>query len=204
MQVGSRGPCALGELVVFEKYSGKSYRGECGCSPGYNQNFWSEDGSCYEWYTRGPCKEGFLFQYDRKKGSTECVCDEREGFVYWNETDQCYRVYTQGPCPRHAWLIPGDDNQDVAPSPSSTSSGPSSPSDMGGGVGVGVGVGSGNTALTVDDNVFCECRAGFFFDAQSYTCRSALAAAAGAINGAGAGGVPVARPIKMSLLPYAR
>ncbi len=36
-KVGSRGPCALGELVVFEKYSGKSYRGECGCSPGYNQ-----------------------------------------------------------------------------------------------------------------------------------------------------------------------
>ena len=37
LQVGSRGPCPLGELVVFEKYSGKSFRGECGCSPGYNQ-----------------------------------------------------------------------------------------------------------------------------------------------------------------------
>ena len=36
-KVGSRGPCPLGDLVVFEKYSGKSYRGECGCSPGYNQ-----------------------------------------------------------------------------------------------------------------------------------------------------------------------
>ncbi len=64
-KVGSRGPCALGQLVVFEKYSGKSYRGECGCSPGYNQNYWPEDGMCYEWYTRGPCKEFFLFQYNR-------------------------------------------------------------------------------------------------------------------------------------------
>ena len=68
LQVGSRGPCPLGELVVFEKYSGKSYRGECGCSPGYNQNYWPETGQCYEWYTQGPCKDSFLFQYNRELG----------------------------------------------------------------------------------------------------------------------------------------
>lgn len=51
-KVGSRGPCPLGQLVVFEKYSGKSYRGECGCSPGYNQNYWPETEKCYEWYTQ--------------------------------------------------------------------------------------------------------------------------------------------------------
>ena len=98
----------MGQLVVFEKYSGKSYRGECGCSPGYNQNYWPDTGMCYEWYTRGPCKESFLFQYDKSAGRTECVCDEQEGFVFWNETEKCYRVYTQGPCPANAWLIPGD------------------------------------------------------------------------------------------------
>ena len=129
-KVGSRGPCPLGQLVVFEKYSGKSYRGECGCSPGYNQNYWPEDERCYEWYTRGPCKESFLFQYNRDSGKTECVCDEHEGFVFWNETGKCYRLYTQGPCPNYAWLIPGD-----APG-----------------------------------EVFCECRTGFHFDPDSYSC----------------------------------
>jgi len=112
-KVGSRGPCPLGQLVVFEKYSGKSYRGECGCSPGYNQNFWPETGQCYEWYTQGPCKDSFLFQYNRDLGRTECVCDEEEGFVFWNETQKCYRVYTQGPCPNNAWLIPADDLTEV-------------------------------------------------------------------------------------------
>ena len=67
-KVGSRGPCPLGQLVVFEKYSGKSYRGECGCSPGYNQNYWPETGQCFEWYTQGPCKDSFLFQYNRESG----------------------------------------------------------------------------------------------------------------------------------------
>jgi len=112
-KVGSRGPCPLGQLVVFEKYSGKSYRGECGCSPGYNQNYWPETGQCFEWYTQGPCKDSFLFQYNRDSGRTECVCDEQEGFVFWNETQKCYRVYTQGPCPNNAWLIPADDLTEV-------------------------------------------------------------------------------------------
>merc|ERR1719225_995235 len=87
-KVGSRGPCPLGQLVVFEKYSGKSYRGECGCSPGYNQNYWPQTGQCFEWYTQGPCKDSFLFQYNRESGRTECVCDEQEGFVFWNETQK--------------------------------------------------------------------------------------------------------------------
>ena len=51
-KVGSRGPCPLGQLVVFERYSGKSFRGECGCSEGYNQNYWQETGQCYEWYSQ--------------------------------------------------------------------------------------------------------------------------------------------------------
>ena len=70
-KVGSRGPCPLGQLVVFEKYSGKSYRGECGCSPGYNQNYWPETGQCFEWYTQGPCKDSFLFQYNRDSGKQD-------------------------------------------------------------------------------------------------------------------------------------
>ena len=41
-----------GQLVVFESYSGKSYRGDCGCSAGYNQNYWPKDGKCYEWYSQ--------------------------------------------------------------------------------------------------------------------------------------------------------
>ena len=72
-KVGSRGPCPLGQLVVFEKYSGKSYRGECGCSPGYNQNYWPETGQCFEWYTQGPCKDSFLFQYNRDSGEQDTL-----------------------------------------------------------------------------------------------------------------------------------
>lgn len=110
-KVGSRGPCELGQLVVFEKYSGKSYRGECGCAPGYNQNYWPETGLCYEWYSQGPCEDSFSFQYNKDLGRTECVCDEKEGFVFWNETQNCYRVFTQGPCPNNAWLIPGEGSE---------------------------------------------------------------------------------------------
>ena len=55
--------------------------------------------------------------------------------------------------------------------------------------------------LSVDDNVFCECRAGFFFDARTYTCR---AAGSGGARGGGAivGRAPGARPLAISLLPY--
>ena len=112
-KVGSRGPCPLGELVVFERYSGKSFKGECGCSAGYNQNYWPETGQCFEWYTQGPCKDSFLFAYNRDKGQTECICDEQEGYVFWNETGKCYRVYSQGPCPNNAWLIPAEDLSEV-------------------------------------------------------------------------------------------
>ena len=42
-KVGSQGPCPNGELVIFEAYSGKSYKGSCGCSPGYNQNYWPKE-----------------------------------------------------------------------------------------------------------------------------------------------------------------
>ena len=126
-KVGSRGPCPLGQLVVFERYSGKvshfylnwiqnsdflrssnqvhmsciylllfqSFKGECGCSEGYNQNYWPETGECFEWYSQGPCPESFLFVYNRKEGKTECICDEQDGFVFWNETGRCYRVYSQ-------------------------------------------------------------------------------------------------------------
>ena len=52
-KVGSKGPCPKGELVIFETYSGKSFRGNCGCSVGYNQNYWPEDQLCYEWYSQG-------------------------------------------------------------------------------------------------------------------------------------------------------
>ena len=130
-KVGGQGPCPLGELVVFESYSGKSYRGDCGCSPGYNQNYWPEDGACYEWYSRGPCPPSFMFKYNKAERRTECRCDTAAGFVFWNETGRCYRVYTQGPCPDNAWLIPTGDLAEV----------------------------------------YCECRAGYFFSAEDYVCR---------------------------------
>lgn len=112
-KVGGQGPCPSGELVVFEAYSGKSYRGDCGCSSGYNQNFWPQDGKCYEWYSQGPCPHSFLFKYNKEERKTECVCDTGAGFVFWNETSRCYRVYTQGPCPNNAWLIPTGDLSEV-------------------------------------------------------------------------------------------
>ena len=112
-KVGGQGPCPLGELVVFESYSGKSYRGDCGCSPGYNQNYWAEDGRCYEWYSRGPCPASFMFRYNKLDRRTECQCDTQSGFVFWNETQRCYRVYTQGPCPTNAWLIPTGNMSEV-------------------------------------------------------------------------------------------
>ena len=112
-KVGGQGPCPSGELVVFEAYSGKSYRGDCGCSPGYNQNYWPEDGRCYEWYSQGPCPDSFMFRYNKEERRTECRCDTAAGFVFWNETGKCYRVYTQGPCPDNAWLIPTGDLSEV-------------------------------------------------------------------------------------------
>ena len=77
-------------LLLFQ-----SFKGECGCSEGYNQNYWPETGECFEWYSQGPCPESFLFVYNRKEGKTECICDEQDGFVFWNETGRCYRVYSQ-------------------------------------------------------------------------------------------------------------
>jgi hypothetical protein len=152
-KVGSRGPCPLGELVVFEKYSGKSYRGECGCSPGYNQNYWPPTHMCYEWYSQGPCGDSFLFRFNKDTGKTECVCDEDEGYVFWNETNKCYRVYTKGPCPSHAWLIPSEDKM---PPPLTSS-----------------------TALQLAKKkmkeVFCECRTSYHFDPESYTCKRSSA-----------------------------
>ena len=112
-KVGGQGPCPLGELVVFETYSGKSYRGDCGCSPGYNQNYWPEDNKCYEWYSQGPCPASFMFKYNKQERKTECMCDTAAGFVFWNETKRCYRVYSQGPCPENAWLIPTGDLSEV-------------------------------------------------------------------------------------------
>jgi len=129
-KVGNRGPCPMGELVIFEAYSGKSYRGSCGCSPGYNQNYWSADGRCYEWYSQGPCNKSYLFKYNRETRSTECVCDVAAGMVYWAETEGCYPVYTQGPCPDHSWLVGGEG----------------------------------------EDEVYCECRDGYFFNAEEYSC----------------------------------
>lgn len=129
-KVGNRGSCPDGELVIFETYSGKSYRGNCGCSSGYNQNYWPEDGKCYEWYSQGPCKESFFFKYNRDTRSTECICDASAGLVFWNETQGCYLPYTQGPCPENSWLIPGGETEEV----------------------------------------YCECRDGFQFSLEDYTC----------------------------------
>lgn len=112
-KVGNRGPCPSGELVVFEDYSGKSYRGSCGCSSGYNQNYWNQDGKCYEWYSQGPCLDSFFFKYNRESRSTECFCDTSSGFVFWNETQGCYRTFTQGPCPDNSWLVPGGESEEV-------------------------------------------------------------------------------------------
>jgi len=131
-KVGNKGPCPEGELVVFESYSGKSYRGNCGCSPGYNQNYWVADGKCYEWYSQGPCNQSFLFKYNSEERTTECVCDVSAGLVYWAETAACYQLYSQGPCPAHAWLVAGLEG----------------------------------------DEVYCECKDGFSFNQETYTCNA--------------------------------
>ena len=131
-KVGSRGPCADGELVVFETYSGKSYRGSCGCSVGYNQNYWPGDQRCYEWYSQGPCNNSFVFKYNRLTRATECACDTGSGLVFWAETEGCYRPYTQGPCPDNSWLIPAAE----------------------------------------DEEVYCECRDGYHFEASDYSCHA--------------------------------
>lgn len=139
-KVGSKGPCPEGQLVVFEKYSGKSFRGDCGCSSGYNQNYWPPTGECFEWYSQGPCPDSFLFRFNKDTGATECACDSQEGYVHWNETGLCYQVYTQGPCPENAWLIPTSENEN-------------------------------KTEVRNGDDVFCECKPGFQFDAVAYACR---------------------------------
>jgi hypothetical protein len=91
-RVGNRGPCPAGQLVIFEAFSGKSFRGDCGCNAGYNQNYWPEDGRCYEWGSQGPCRHNFVLRYNKEERRTECVCDAEGGYVFWNETGNCYKV----------------------------------------------------------------------------------------------------------------
>jgi len=155
-KVGSRGPCPSGELVIFEAYSGKSFRGNCGCSPGYNQNYWPKDGKCYEWYNKGPCQDNFYFKYNRELKSTECTCDSGAGYVYWNETDGCYIPFTQGPCPANSWLIPTDtqlnpdQNKIVTGYQQSLATAPAVPGSQ--------------------LDIFCECRDGYHFSEENYSC----------------------------------
>ena len=99
--------------MIFESYSGKSYHGNCGCSPGYNQNYWVADSKCYEWYSQGPCNQSYIFKYNSEEQKTECACDVSAGLVYWKETGGCYKVYTQGPCPVNAWLVAGTEGEEV-------------------------------------------------------------------------------------------
>ena len=73
------------------------------------------------------------------------MCDEDDGYVFWNETQRCYRVYTKGPCPANAWLIPSEAESE--PNSSTTKK---------------------------KKEVFCECRSGFHFDPDSYTCKRSL------------------------------
>ncbi len=148
------------------------------------------------------------------------MCDRREGFVFWNETNRCYRVYTQvgkeektcwkclentftyfkGPCPEHAWLIPADDGSGGGSDLDSDS--PSSPASS-------VISGPGGESLAnppPEDDVFCECRSGFHFDPESYTCQPGPPGLQTLGEGEYPGGGLTPRrrrpPIALPLLPY--
>ncbi|XP_037086778.1 uncharacterized protein LOC119107440 [Pollicipes pollicipes] len=71
-------PCRRGELyfssrplVQYEEFRGISYRGACGCTKHFTQNFWPADGRCYEQQTRGPCPARELFAYNATSGRTD-------------------------------------------------------------------------------------------------------------------------------------
>lgn len=80
-RIGRRGPCAAGELVQYEQYRGVSYRGTCGCTPHFTQNFWPPDGRCYQLHSRGPCQPNFTFVYNTTSERTECRCETGLGWT---------------------------------------------------------------------------------------------------------------------------
>lgn len=98
-RIGRRGPCPLGQLVMYEQFRGVSQRGACGCSPDFTHNYWPPDGHCYQLYTRGPCPPLFTFVYNSTSGQPQCVCDGRRGRAIYGGSGQCHELYRRGPCP---------------------------------------------------------------------------------------------------------
>lgn len=83
--IGTRGPCAINQVVVFDfttrpSIDGISYNGICGCS-GIISNL---DQSCNE---RDPL---------------DTACSSTPGMVEVN--GKCYKLYTRGPCGPGEWL----------------------------------------------------------------------------------------------------
>lgn len=66
------------------------------------------NGTCYPLYSRGPCKDQFVFA-ENDDGVTECIPDkcyaEKQKYsqdkilLYLDEDKQCYEEKTRGPCP---------------------------------------------------------------------------------------------------------
>ncbi|XP_037086784.1 uncharacterized protein LOC119107445 [Pollicipes pollicipes] len=95
-RIGRRGPCPAGQLVQYEEFRGISYRGACGCTKHFTQNFWPADGRCYEQQTRGPCLARELFAYNATSGRTECACSPELGRT---AAGQCAEPFSRAGCP---------------------------------------------------------------------------------------------------------
>ena len=73
---------------------------QCTCLPKIAT---TEDGRCYQPYTRGPCEFGewLVFKSD---GSARCenkkYCKRFDNWHWWSPHQRCYRQFSQGPCKR--------------------------------------------------------------------------------------------------------
>lgn len=81
-RIGSRGPCPIGQVVLYDHSSrpsidGISYNGICGCP-----NELKATGKCLE---------------ENKS------CEHLPGMFAIKK--QCYKLYTQGPCGQGEWLV---------------------------------------------------------------------------------------------------
>ena len=85
-------PCFMKSLEALDV--------QCTCLPKIAT---TEDGRCYQPYTRGPCEFGewLVFKSD---GSARCenkkYCKRFDNWHWWSPHQRCYRQFSQGPCKR--------------------------------------------------------------------------------------------------------
>ncbi|XP_063591079.1 uncharacterized protein LOC134768282 isoform X1 [Penaeus indicus] len=95
----SRGPCPLGNWLVFSEPGVAVCERKTQCARFDNWFFWTPDQRCYRQYSRGPCPEGQLFYLDLNTGVSGCHCRRDWTPYYWAEDGQCYEQHSVGPCP---------------------------------------------------------------------------------------------------------